>query len=162
MKRWRIVTLAWLAVAFLLIGLCGQEPGAGVNLPHPVAFSVRSLNLLVEPSPASLTAAPALLTSIPDQTRARAFELLADHPVLLSEREGRPPSSDTRGPPGPVQGPFAHGRAAGEAGSPKPLNCTQPLRKMQRRSEAPRRRRGFATAFSLARFPGTWADCLPC
>jgi len=28
MKRWRIVTLAWLAVAFLLIGLCGQEPGA--------------------------------------------------------------------------------------------------------------------------------------
>jgi len=49
MKRWRIVTLAWLAVAFLLIGLCGQEPGAGVNLPHPVAFSVRSLNLLVEP-----------------------------------------------------------------------------------------------------------------
>lgn len=110
MKRWRIVTLAWLAVAFLLIGLCGPEPGAGVNLPHPVAFSVRSLNLLVEPSPASLTAAPALLTSIPDQTRARPFELLADHPVLLSEREGRPPSSDTRGPPGPVQGPFAHGR----------------------------------------------------
>jgi hypothetical protein len=146
MKRWRIVTLAWLAVAFLLIGLCGQEPGADVNLPHPVAFSVRSLNLLVEPSPASLTAAPALLTSIPDQTRARPFELLADHPVHLSERE--PPSSDTRGPPGPVQGPFAHGRAAGEAGSPKPLNCTQPLRKMQRRSEAPRRRRGFATALS--------------
>jgi len=104
MKRWRIVTLAWLAVAFLLIGLCGQEPGAGVNLPHPVAFSVRSLNLLVEPSPASLTAAPALLTSIPDQTRARPFELLADHPVLLSEREGRPPSSDTRGPPGPRAG----------------------------------------------------------
>jgi hypothetical protein len=130
MKRWRIVTLAWLAVAFFLIGLCGQEPGAGVNLPHPVAFSVRSLNLLVEPSPASLPAAPALLTSIPDQTRARPFELLADHPVLLSERQGRLPSWDTRGPPGRRQRPFSTARLPDRPAVQSHRTVPNPLRKM--------------------------------
>ena len=148
MKRWPIVTLAWLAVAFLMIGLCGQEPGVGVNLPPSVAFSIRSLNLFVEPSPASLTAAPALLTSRPDQTRVRPFELLADHPVLLPEREGRPPSSDTRGPPGPVQGPFVHGWAAGQAGSPTATGTVPIPTKMRIGLRAAAEKWGFATAFS--------------
>ena len=38
MKRWRILTLAWLAVVSLLVGLCWQEAGAAVNLPQHVAF----------------------------------------------------------------------------------------------------------------------------
>ncbi len=118
MTRWRMVTFAWLAVAFLLIARCSQALGAGLDLPHPIAFSVRSVSGTF--LGLAHGGAPALLTSTPDQTRARSFELLADHPGLLSEGEGCSLSSDSRGPPGPgfVQGPFVHGWAAGETGSP--------------------------------------------
>ena len=148
MKRWPMVTLAWLTVAFLLISLCAQEPGAGLNLPHPVTFSIRSLNLLLEPSPASLTAAPAARTSLPDQTRAEPLERLADQPVLRFKRIARPPSWDTRAPPGRLQRPFVHGKAAGQSRQPKVTEpCPDPP-EMRVAARPDAEKGGFATAFS--------------
>lgn len=148
MKRWRIVTLAWLAVAFLLIGLCGPEPGAGVNLPHPVVFSVRSLNLLVEPSPAfaHCCVSPPHLYTRPDSCEAvRNSSLTTRYScpnarVVLHRRirEGHGPRAGAVRPrPG-----CRRGR------KPKATELHPTPTENAASQEAPRRRRGFATAFS--------------
>ena len=146
MKRLRIVILAWLAVASLLVGLGRQAAGAAVPLPHPVTVSGRSLNPLLEPSQAWPTVAPAARTSMPDQIRAEPLEHLADQPVLRFKRIARPPLWDTRGPPGRLQRPFAHGKAAGQSRQPKVTEPRPDPPENACRSEARHRKRGFCNS----------------
>jgi len=144
MKPRRMGMLVWLAVVSLLAGLCQQKILAAVNFQPRAVFSLHPF--LEPPQPPSPTALDAK-TPVHDRARAEPLELFADHDLLLRERDLGPPTWETRGPPGPLQGPFVYGWAAGQAGSPKPPNSAQSYGNA-RRSEASRRRRGFATAFS--------------
>jgi hypothetical protein len=126
MKLRRMVMLVWLAVAFLLIGLCQQEILSAVNVQPRAVFSLHPFLEPTQPPPPTALDAKA---PVPDGARAEPLEPFADHGLLLSERHVGPPTWETRGPPHRVQRSFVNGWAASEAGSPKPQNQAQSLRK---------------------------------
>lgn len=117
MKRQWMVMLTWLVVATLLVGLWPQEVVAAVNLQPRAVFSLHPfLEEVTQPPP------PAALVPkapVPVGARAGPLELLAHPCMLFRQRDVRPPSWETRGPPGPAQGPLVNGRAAVEAGGQK-------------------------------------------
>ena len=147
MNRWPCVALAWVGLLCLLLGLCPQDAVASLHSHPRIACCGRTVDPLGEPAPASPTAAPAASAG-PSELRAGPLPSLAAHFVLLTERDVRPSSFDTRGPPGSVQAAWVNCSAAGEAGSPKQQNRAQPLRKTPVAASRDAETGGFATAFS--------------
>ncbi len=148
MRRWLIVTLAAVAVVCLLVGLCPQQAVPAVHSQPFLAFGARPLHPFVEPTQASPTAALAVRGPPLGQARAELLASLADQRVLLTERDVRPPSLDTRGPPGNRERAFVTAKAAGKAGSPKQQDRSHPLRPMRVAARPATDEGGFATAFS--------------
>lgn len=147
MNRWPCVALAWGGLVCLLLALSHQDAVASLNSHPRIACFDRTVDPLGEPAPASPTAAP-VASSGPSEPRAGPLQSLAAHFVLLTERDVRPASFDTRGPPGSVQAAWVNCSAAGKAGSPKQQDRAQPLRKMRVAASRDAEKGGFATAFS--------------